>query len=467
MRDNRIELKNIFSQAHQRKEVFIKKRKESVTRKNARKHLAQFHLACELVKVIRHFFPNLLPMLRQVHDPRHSSYITYDSSVLLMTRILSSIFYISSMRKTSEEFNSETVIQNIGMLCETEDLLELPYWETINKYLKRIVPEELQHILCELVRRLLRSRSFEQNRIRGKYWQILIDGTSLGSSRKEWDKRSLYRVHNKGTAEEYKEYYYYIVEAKLVLQDNIIVSIMTEFVENEGKEVEKQDCERNACYRLMERLKKEFPMLRICLCGDSLYACERFFNECKAKHWHFLLRFKEGSIPSIYEEYERLKQLEKHGYEKKSGKNQGWYDYVKEIGYRTILLHMAEYKEIGKESSFYFITDLPIEDKNIESLIESGRKRWKIENEGFNTQKKQGYYLEHRYSKDYQGTKNHYYLIQIGHMISQIIEIWDKIWKKIKQSKEQKHRRLLEAWKTEEIRNYWEEIEKRIQIRFS
>lgn len=167
--------------------------------------MAQVHLGCELVKVIRHFFPNLLPMLWQVHDPRHPSYITYDSSVLLMTRILSSIFYISSMRKTSIEFNSETVIENIGMLCETEELSELPYLETINKYLKKIDPNELQHIVCELVRRLLRSRAFEQSKIRGKYWQILVDGTSLGSSRTEWDKRSLYKVHNKGTTEEYKE----------------------------------------------------------------------------------------------------------------------------------------------------------------------------------------------------------------------------------------------------------------------
>lgn len=140
---------------------------------------------------------------------------------------------------------------------------------------------------------------------------------------------------------------------------------------------------------------------------------------------------------------------------------------MKEIAYRNTILHMAEYKETGKETRFYFITDLPIERKNVEALIERGRKRWKIENEGFNTQKKQGYYLEHRYRKDYQATKNHYYLIQIGHMISQIIELWEKLWKKAKQSKEQKHRRLLEAWKTERIKEYKEELEKRIQLRFS
>ena len=83
------------------------------TRKEAREHLGQFHLACELAKLIRHCFPDLLPLLKQVPDSRHQSYITYPGVILLMTRILSSLFYINSMRKTSEEFNSENLIKNI------------------------------------------------------------------------------------------------------------------------------------------------------------------------------------------------------------------------------------------------------------------------------------------------------------------------------------------------------------------
>lgn len=222
-------------------------------------------------------------MLKQVKDPRHQSYITYKSHVMLMTRILSSIFYISSIRKTSEEFNSERVIGNIRYLCNEKELSELPYWETINHFLKRLEPEELQSIICQLVRHLIRSHAFDDGRIRGRYWQIIVDGTQLESSRKELDKKSLYRVHHRGEDAEYKEYYYYVLEAKLYLHTDIQVSIMTEFVENNGKKADKQDCERKACMRLMEKLKKEFPMLPIYLCGDSLYACEAFFQNCRVR----------------------------------------------------------------------------------------------------------------------------------------------------------------------------------------
>lgn len=183
------------------------------------------------------------------------------------------------MRKTSEEFNSEIIIRNIWTLCAEEPVVdELPYWETINRYLERLEPEKLQDVINCLCRRLLRSRAFEDMRIRGKYWQVIIDGTQLCSSRRELDGKSLHRTHNRGTEKECQENYYYVLEAKLALHPQILISIQTEFVDNEKvKEMEKQDCERKACWRLMEKLKKAFPRLPICLCGDSLYACEGFF----------------------------------------------------------------------------------------------------------------------------------------------------------------------------------------------
>ena len=155
---------------------------------------------------------------------------------------------------------------------------EIPYWETINRYLEKLDPDGLQDIICRLCERLIRGRAFEDARIRGKYWQVIIDGTQLRSSRGELDDKCLYRVHNKGTPEEYKESYYYVLEAKLVLRPGILVSIMTEFVENSGcGKMEKQDCERKACWRLMGRLKKEFPKLPVCISADS------------SRIYHFLL----------------------------------------------------------------------------------------------------------------------------------------------------------------------------------
>ena len=68
-----------------------------------------------------------------------------------------------------------------------------------------------------------------------------------------------------------------------------------------------------------------------------------------------------------------------------------------------------------------YVTNLSITGRNVKETVERGR--WKIENEGSNTQKKQGYYLEHRFSHDYQGMKNYYYMIQIGQMIGSMGDV--------------------------------------------
>ena len=459
------------------------KKISKITRKKAREHLGQLNLSCELAKIIRHCFPGLVTLLKQAPDPRSQSYTTYPGVVLLMTRILSSVFYISSMRKTSEEFNSDTVIENIWELCGKEQtVMELPYWETINRYLEKPDHNSLQEKVHGLRRRLISSRTFENARIRGKYWQVIIDGTGLYSTRAETDEKCPYRIHNKGTEKEYRENYCYALEAKLVLHPGVLVSIMTEFIENvDMPETGKQDCERKACWRLMERLKKEFPRLRVCLNADSLYACGRFFTECRKKHWHYILRFKEGGIPTAGEEYRSLQKIQQNGWEEGCEEAVYRYDYVTGIDYKGNRINLAAYGETRKrkiqkgmgkgttkqeKKEFWFITNLPVSRKNVKSVIERGRMRWKIENEGVNTQKNHGYHLEHRYSKNYHAYKNHYYLIQIGHMIAQIMEVYEKLRKGMKQGREQKHRRILEPFKTVRPREYSEELEVMFQIRF-
>ena len=59
-------------------------------------------------------------------------------------------------------------------------------------------------------------------------------------------------------------------------------------------------------------------------------------------------------------------------------------------------MHKIEQEE---KKHFWFLTSLPVSQKNVSDLVARGRMRWKIENEGFNMQKRNGYYLEHLFSK--------------------------------------------------------------------
>lgn len=57
-------------------------------------------------------------------------------------------------------------------------------------------------------------------------------------------------------------------------------------------------------------------------------------------------------------------------------------------------------------------------------IVEAGRMRQKIENEGFNAQKNHGYNMSHRYSRVSKlVSKNYYQSLQIAHIIVSIVEL--------------------------------------------
>lgn len=69
----------------------------------------------------------------------------------------------------------------------------------------------------------------------------------------------------------------------------------------------KNGCETKAFKRLAERLKKEYPRLPVCVLVDSLYASKPVFEKCiRDNGCHVPLRYKEGSIPAIAEEYRSI-----------------------------------------------------------------------------------------------------------------------------------------------------------------
>lgn len=59
-------------------------------------------------------------------------------------------------------------------------------------------------------------------------------------------------------------------------------------------------------------------------------------------------------------------------------------------------------------------------------MVKTGRKRWKIENKGFNDLKNKGYNLGHIYSYDENAVKGHFILLLITHMIMQLMEQYER-----------------------------------------
>ncbi len=389
-----------------------------MNRKEKREKKKEINILSEVINVVRQYFPELIDKFEGLTDVRNQSYVTYEMKVIFIVRLMGLMCEIKSMHELTNEFNTEEAIQNIANICNLK-LEEIPHCDTINNVFENVKVEEIEEIRKYMINRMIRSKMIERYKIRDKYYLVVVDGTGLASSRKKYNENCLVKNKTDKNGKEYQEYSTYVLEAKLVIGD-MVFSIGSEFVENTEKknmnnEKEKQDCEIEAFKRLAKKLKKEYPKLKILLSGDALYACKPVIDTCKENGWKYIIRFKEGAIPTLYKEYEAV-------VEKGNESNKANYKFVTGLEYQEENVNIIKYTEPKTDTEFTYITDLPISNKNIESSINIGRKRWKIENEGFNIQKNGTFDIGHLYSKNQVAIKVHYIMVQLAHILRQLIE---------------------------------------------
>ncbi len=162
------------------------------------------------------------------------------------------------------------------------------------------------------------------------------------------------------------------------------------------------------------KIKELYPRLPIVIVADALYANTPVMDLCKACLWDYLLVIKEGVLKDLNEEI-GLRPDKKTQHTKR-----GKFTYLSDLALGIHRLSWLRWEEAG--NSFSWITNMEVKDAGtLTKLQEVGRLRWKIENEGFNTQKNLGYNLEHKYSRvDFNATKNYYQCMQIAHLIEQL-----------------------------------------------
>lgn len=384
-----------------------------MNRKEKRSKKRELNILNDLVTVINQYFPELIKKFNGLTDLRNQAYVKYQMKVIFIVRLMGLMCEMKSMQGMTRELNTEEAIQNIAEICKLE-LEEIPHCDTINDVFEKVKVEEIERIRKYMITKLIRGKMIQKYKIRDKYYHIIVDGTGLATSRKKYNENCLVKNKTDKNGKEYQEYSTYVLEAKLVVGE-MVFSIGSEFVENVNEDETKQDCETKAFKRLAEKIKKEYPKLKIIISGDALYANKPVLDICKENGWKYIIRFKEGAIPSLYNEFETVVAKANESTIKD-------YEYVTGLDYQEKKVNIIKYADKKKGTEFVYITDLPITNKNIKSTINVGRKRWKIENEGFNIQKNGTFDIGHLYSKNQIAIKVHYLMIQIAHILRQLLE---------------------------------------------
>ncbi len=384
-----------------------------MNRKMRRELRKDKNLIKELYSIIKKYLPKLLQKFEELTDNRNQSYVTYSMKTICVTRLFGLLCGLTSLNDISKDkFDTDICIQNISAICK-QNLVELPYWETIQDVFININIAELREIQKYIVISLLRSKMFDKYRFNSSF-QLLFDGTGLSNHNYNLNDNCLIRRHKDGKT----SYYKYVLECKLVV-GNIVISLDSEFIENEtmNTETQKQDCETKAFKRLIKRIKKNYPKYKFIITGDALYATTPIINMCNKYHWNYLFNLKPDRLKFVNECFEgNIKLLNETSISN--------YYLSTNIEFNENLVNAIKFinKEKKKETTFRYITNLDVSDSNIKEIVKLGRNRWKIENNGFYMQKHGTFNITHLNSRNDNSMKCHYFFIQFAHTIRQLLE---------------------------------------------
>ena len=385
---------------------------EAIDRSERRNLVKDKDLLCEIFKIINKYLPQLTPLISELTDKRNKSYITYKIRTIVMTRLFALICGITTMTEMNTKFNKEEAIQNLSLICN-QNLKEVPDWQTIQDVIEQLDIKEIEDIRKYIVKALIRSKMFDKYRYNGAF-QLLVDATGISSHDYNLNGNCIMKKSKNGIIKYYKQ----VLEAKIVV-GKIVISLDTEWIENADMmtEKKKQDCEINAFKRMAPRIKKNYPKLKFIITGDALYATAPMIDICRNNNWHYIFNLKKDRLKQVYEQFE-----DNVNYKNETTKEN--YKLSTNIKFKENILSALSYQEIQKNKlvTFNYITDLKVNDYKIETIVAMGRRRWKIENEGFNEQKNGTFRISHLCSRNENALKVHYYFIQIAHIIRQLLE---------------------------------------------
>jgi hypothetical protein len=244
--------------------------------------------------------------LGRVTDARDASKTTYSMGTVMETAVLSLVLRSPSGRRTNAWFADKDMRAGLVRLTGAEGPT-IPHGDTINNVFRRTDPLEVQAQETGLCKSLiLTERKMLVHTIGMAF--VALDGSGIHSFG-EWEHcpDCLTRKVRRADGTEGTEHFHHVLEAKLVASDGRVVSLASEWIDNEGQGgFEKQDCEIKAFKRLHQRIADALEGERVCVLGDALYACAPAFAICRQHGWDFIITLKEGRLPTVHGEFQEL-----------------------------------------------------------------------------------------------------------------------------------------------------------------
>jgi hypothetical protein len=323
-----------------------------------RKHLS----ADALVALVRARF-------EKMRDPRPGKV-----AIPLADALMSAFAMFALKDPSLLAFDQRRHDENLGSLYH---IACVPSDTQLRAILDQVPPDDVRPVFQDVFRQLQRGKGLEPYVYLEGCYLLGLDGTGHFSSSKIHCSCCMQKEHADGSV----CYYHQMLGAVLLHPDKseVIPLAPEPIIKQDGQT--KNDCERNACRRFLEKFRRVHPHLPVIVVEEGDHA--HLFEE---------IRRREEADPGVT--WVTISTPEKDHV----------FTIVRDVplnesnpDVRVTFVRYIEDNVDGREHVFTWVTDLPVTRANVWKVMKAGRARWKIENETFNTLKNQGYGYEHNY----------------------------------------------------------------------
>ena len=373
-----------------------------------------------LVKKLRSDF-------EKIPDHRAANIVHQLSDVLMSAYAMYALKY-PSLNSFEQQTKSER--ENLKNLFGVEKLCSDAQ---MRRVLDEVNPEQLHALFPTRFSMLKRLGIKKEYLFLRKYLLVPIDGVQYFSSQKVNCSKCLTSHHGNDEI----SYSHSMLAAVLVHPNKReVFPLSCESIERQDGRV-KNDCERNAAKRLINKLLKSYEKEPIVILADALHANEPQIEQILSSGWDYLMTAKPIKGEVLFKHFRARKQRNEVEqltiHEDKMEHRFYWMNNVPLNGKGNVRTNFLFYECIqpdGKVRQFSWVTSIKLHKRNVIQIMKAARARWKIENETFNTLKNQGYHFEHNYGHGYKHLSNVLALIMLlAFLIDQIIQARDKVFK--------------------------------------
>lgn len=332
-------------------------------------------------------------------DPRRGRNTRYAMADIAMAAL--SVFFMQSpsflahQRTLAERHGRSNAHTLFG-------LERIPCDNHIRQLLDGVAPEHFDEEFYGLVEDLRAQDGLSPMRRLDARVLIALDGTQYFRSRKLHCPNCSTRKRGDGET----EYFHQMVAATVVAPGQAhTLALPPAFVRPQDG-AGKQDCERQAAKRWLQRHGPRCAELRPVYLGDDLYACQPVCQAMLDSGGDFLLTAKPDSHTTLYEYLHGIALPEHRSVSGRGARRRihryRWLSAVPlrdgddalRVNWFEVTIERPDGRLTYRGT---FVTSLEVNRDNVAELADCARARWKIENETFNVLKQHGYHLEHNF----------------------------------------------------------------------